>query len=136
VWGGRIVSESTLTSRISAARRTIGDDGETQTYLRTIPRRGFRFVGAVQERSSAETASNQDASQMKNDGERLQPAPGAILTAAEKPSVAVLPFTNLSSDPNTEYFADGIAEDQSQDFQSDGCALSLAVRVSLIEVLP
>jgi DNA-binding winged helix-turn-helix (wHTH) protein len=47
VWGGRIVSESTLTSRINAARRAVGDSGENQKLIRTIPRKGLRFVGAV-----------------------------------------------------------------------------------------
>src|SRR5437879_736071 len=50
VWHGRIVSEATLTSRISAARRAIGDTGEQQNYLRTIARRGFRFCDEVEER--------------------------------------------------------------------------------------
>jgi pimeloyl-ACP methyl ester carboxylesterase/DNA-binding winged helix-turn-helix (wHTH) protein len=47
VWNGRIVSESTLTSRINAARRAIGDDGQAQCLIRTYPRKGFRFVGNV-----------------------------------------------------------------------------------------
>src|ERR1700687_2133217 len=47
VWGGRIVSESTLTSRINAARKAVGDSGEGQKLIRTIPRKGLRFVGAV-----------------------------------------------------------------------------------------
>ena len=47
VWNGRIVSEATLSSRVSAARRAIGDSGATQTVIRTIPRRGFRFVAPV-----------------------------------------------------------------------------------------
>ena len=46
VWNGRVVSEDALTSRISAARRAIGDTGEDQQLIRTVPRRGFRFVGA------------------------------------------------------------------------------------------
>jgi pimeloyl-ACP methyl ester carboxylesterase/DNA-binding winged helix-turn-helix (wHTH) protein len=49
VWNGRIVSESTLTSRINAARNAIGDSGEQQSLIRTIARKGFRFVGAVSE---------------------------------------------------------------------------------------
>src|SRR5206468_6678175 len=49
VWKGRIVSESTLTSRINAARNAVGDNGEQQRLIRTIPRRGFRFVGDVRE---------------------------------------------------------------------------------------
>jgi DNA-binding winged helix-turn-helix (wHTH) protein/pimeloyl-ACP methyl ester carboxylesterase len=49
VWGGRIVSESTLTSRINAVRKAVGDTGERQALVRTMPRKGFRFVGAVEE---------------------------------------------------------------------------------------
>jgi DNA-binding winged helix-turn-helix (wHTH) protein/pimeloyl-ACP methyl ester carboxylesterase len=49
VWGGRIVSESTLTSRINAVRRAVGDSGEQQRVIRTMPRKGFRFVGEVAE---------------------------------------------------------------------------------------
>src|ERR1700739_922366 len=49
IWGGRIVSESALTTRINAARSALGDDGETQRLIRTLPRRGFRFVGGVGE---------------------------------------------------------------------------------------
>ena len=47
IWGGRIVSESTLASRINAARKALGDSGEAQGLIRTIPRKGFRFVGEV-----------------------------------------------------------------------------------------
>jgi DNA-binding winged helix-turn-helix (wHTH) protein/pimeloyl-ACP methyl ester carboxylesterase len=51
VWNGRIVSDSTLTSRITAARKAIGDSGEQQVLIRTIPRKGLRFVGDVAERT-------------------------------------------------------------------------------------
>src|ERR1700744_724400 len=47
VWGGRIVSDSTLTSRINAARTAVGDTGKDKTLIRTVARKGFRFVGAV-----------------------------------------------------------------------------------------
>src|SRR3954468_19549732 len=47
VWGGRIVSDSTLSSRINAARKAIGDSGARQKLIRTVPRKGLRFVGAV-----------------------------------------------------------------------------------------
>jgi len=47
VWGGRIVSDATLTSRIYAARKAVGDSGRGQKLIRTIARKGFRFVGAV-----------------------------------------------------------------------------------------
>src|ERR1700735_4734352 len=52
VWGGRIVSESTLTSRINAARRALGDSGEDQKLIRTVARKGVRFVGVVDTRSN------------------------------------------------------------------------------------
>src|SRR5262245_18552136 len=49
VWRGRIVSESALSTRINAARQAIGDSGEIQRYIQTLARRGFRFIGAVEE---------------------------------------------------------------------------------------
>jgi pimeloyl-ACP methyl ester carboxylesterase/DNA-binding winged helix-turn-helix (wHTH) protein len=56
VWGGRIVSDSTLTSRINAARRALGDNGEEQRLIRTVVRRGIRFVGTVNEGAAATKA--------------------------------------------------------------------------------
>src|SRR5262245_37965319 len=53
VWQGRIVSESTLSSRINAARNAIGDDGTAQRLIRTLPRKGVRFVGEVREQKLA-----------------------------------------------------------------------------------
>src|SRR5689334_23088227 len=52
VWDGRIVSESTITSHINAARSAIGDSGQEQKFIRTIARKGFRFVGDITEPSS------------------------------------------------------------------------------------
>jgi DNA-binding winged helix-turn-helix (wHTH) protein/pimeloyl-ACP methyl ester carboxylesterase len=66
VWGGRMVSDSAIAARINAARRAVGDDGERQRWIRTVARKGFRFVGDVREEresatlsSSAETAARQ-----------------------------------------------------------------------------
>ena len=53
VWGGRIVSESTLTSHINAVRKAIGDSGQEQRLIRTVARKGFRFVGDVREASAS-----------------------------------------------------------------------------------
>jgi len=58
VWGGRIVSESTLTSRINAVRKAVGDSGEEQRLIRTVPRKGIRFVGIVQEEPTSAPASS------------------------------------------------------------------------------
>lgn len=96
VWGGRIVSESTLTSHINAVRKAIGDSGEDQLLVRTIPRKGFRFVGEVSEAQASERPSTEGF--------------GAVLDAG-KPSIAVLPFQNLSGDPEQAYFADGVVEE-------------------------
>ena len=52
VWNGRVVSEDALTSRIRSARRAIGDTGEDQQLIRTVQRRGFRFVGHVREQAA------------------------------------------------------------------------------------
>jgi TolB-like protein len=102
VWGGRIVSESTLTSHIHAARKAIGDSGEAQRLIRTLPRKGFRFIGTVQ-------AAQGDS----------QSAPTTVSislpVAAPRLSIVVLPFTNLSDDREQQYFADGISEDLTTD---------------------
>jgi adenylate cyclase len=103
VWSGRIVSDSTLTSRINAARKAIGDSGDEQKLIRTIARRGFRFVGAVRmqpdgdEKVSPPDGSGEDA--------RLDATPSG------RPAIAVLPFVNMSGDLEQECFSDGISED-------------------------
>jgi DNA-binding winged helix-turn-helix (wHTH) protein len=56
VWHGRIVSDSAIAARVNAARRTVGDTGEQQRWIRTVARKGFRFVGSVREEAEAETA--------------------------------------------------------------------------------
>jgi pimeloyl-ACP methyl ester carboxylesterase/DNA-binding winged helix-turn-helix (wHTH) protein len=60
VWGGRIVSESTLTSRINAARRAVGDSGAEQALIRTLARKGLRFIGAVSEEAGSAQAAEPD----------------------------------------------------------------------------
>src|SRR5712691_5738334 len=54
VWNGRIVSESALSSRITAVRHAVGDSGERQRLIRTIARKGFRFVGDIKEKDTSE----------------------------------------------------------------------------------
>jgi TolB-like protein len=97
VWNGRIVSDAALTTRLNVARMSIGDTGEEQRLIKTLPRKGFRFVGAVYEAPKAADAAVRISQ------------PGLLLPA--KPSIAVLPFHNMSGDPEQEYFADGIVED-------------------------
>src|SRR5215831_16046781 len=98
VWGGRIVSDSALTSRINAARRAVNDSGAEQRIIRTVQRRGIRFIGEVSE--DTEPAS----------GILAAPAATEALTAPRL-SIVVLPFANLSDDPEQQYFADGVTGD-------------------------
>jgi TolB-like protein/tetratricopeptide (TPR) repeat protein len=106
VWEGRIVSESTLTSHINAARRAIGDSGQEQRLIRTIARKGFRFVGDVRE-----ARASHDVSPLNAEPGRSEEASSQPLTLPDIPSIAVLPFLNLSGDPEQEYFADGVVDD-------------------------
>jgi TolB-like protein/DNA-binding winged helix-turn-helix (wHTH) protein/cytochrome c-type biogenesis protein CcmH/NrfG len=112
VWNGRIVSDSTLTSRITTARQALGDSGEQQRLIRTLARKGIRFVGEVRENQNADGAST---AKPASPGE-YESVPRALLRPwaaqlSDKPSIAVLPFTNMSGDSDQEYFADGITED-------------------------
>ncbi len=101
IWNGRVVSDMALTTRINAARSVIGDTGDAQRLIKTLPRKGFRFIGIVREegqRSDADTRSGPEAEPQR-------------LKLPDKPSIAVLPFANLSSDPEQGYFADGMVDE-------------------------
>ena len=107
VWGGRSISDTTISSRIKTARRAVGDNGAEQRVIRTMARKGVRFVAEVRQEATSTPLPALAAT-------AVVPAPSASprsLALPNKPSIAVLPFTNMSSDPEQEYFADGIAED-------------------------
>ena len=102
VWKGRIVSDTALTTRLNAARTAIGDSGEEQRLIKTLPRKGFRFVGQVLE---AQAPAGPQVAEMPIE------TPRPALPLPDKPSIAILPFTNLSSDPDQDYFADGMVDE-------------------------
>src|SRR5215813_10288896 len=89
LWPGRIVEEGNIHVHVSALRKTLSDHGDGHSYVVTVPGRGYRLAGLA---GSPETA------------------PSAVqgLPLPDKPSIAVLPFQNLSGDPDQEYFAHGM----------------------------
>jgi DNA-binding winged helix-turn-helix (wHTH) protein/tetratricopeptide (TPR) repeat protein len=99
VWGGRIVSDSALSSRIKFARQALGDDGASQRWIRTIHGQGFRFIGVA-------TAEAPDA------------VADRLVEVMSRPLVAVFPFEQEPPDPGGGYFVDGLAEDLMEELAS------------------
>lgn len=98
VWHGRVVSDAALSGRIKTLRQLLGDDGKRQEVIRTVHRRGFRFVADV--RVIDATVPDQ------------LPADAATpIPRSDRPTVAVLPFANLSAEDDQEYFSEGVSAD-------------------------
>jgi TolB-like protein/Tfp pilus assembly protein PilF len=106
VWNGRIVSDAALTTRLNAARSAIGDTGEKQRLVKTLPRKGFRFVGTVQE-------AHRPAIEPVGSAQNGDSAPSPL--SAPRLSIVVLPLVNLSGDPEQDYFVDGVTESLTTD---------------------
>jgi TolB-like protein len=98
-WPGLAIEDSNLTVQIAALRRVVAEEPGGKKWIETLPRRGYRYVGPA--------VAQEDHSEAAAPG--AQPAPALALP--DKPSLAVLPFTNMSGDPEQEYFADGMVED-------------------------
>ncbi len=96
-WPGLAIDDSNLTVQIAALRRVLADAAQGESWVETLPRRGYRYVGPAVTRGSPQAES--------------VPQPIPALALPEKPSVAVLPFSNLSGDPEQGYFADGMVDD-------------------------
>ena len=99
VWGGRIVSESTLTTRIASARRAIGDTGQAQRLIRTLHGKGFRFVGEV----TAIASEVESAPAVQTDLKAWPPH--------DRLPIAVLPFESLTRDSESQSLAAGLTQD-------------------------
>lgn len=111
VWHGRVVSDAALSSRIKIARKLLHDDGRTQRYIRTIHKKGFRFVAPV---LAVPESPPEDSPAPPS------PAPATAPNdhrwdhdsdTRAKPAIAILPFANQSNNPDQEYFSDGITTD-------------------------
>ena len=95
VWAGVVVGENNIHVHLSALRRALAEEGDEESWIVTIPGRGYRLL-----RSPEPSAAG-----------KSEAAAAPSTPAAGEPSLAVLPFLNLSDDPEQEYFADGIAEE-------------------------
>ncbi|HEV8712695.1 MAG TPA: winged helix-turn-helix domain-containing protein [Candidatus Binatia bacterium] len=96
VWQETVVSDVALSVCVRELRKGLEDDAKTPLYIETVHRRGYRFIAAMTQET--------------------QP----VLPLPDKPSIVVLPFTNMSGDPGQDYFSDGITED----LTSDLCKIS------------
>jgi TolB-like protein/tetratricopeptide (TPR) repeat protein len=100
LWKGKVVSDAALSASLKDARRAVGDSGTRQQILKTIHGRGYQFIAHVTE------------SEIDNPPDKtIQGIVNQVLVLPEKPSIAVLPFANMSDDPEQEYFVDGITDE-------------------------
>jgi TolB-like protein/tetratricopeptide (TPR) repeat protein len=96
VWPRLNVGDNTVQVHVSALRKALGEDVGGQRFIVTIPGRGYRFIAGPTDGSASSTPGASGTS---------------ALTLPDKPSIAVMPFENMSGDREQDYFADGIAED-------------------------
>ena len=98
LWPGQIVTEASLSYQIKEARKALGDSGKRQAFIKTVHGRGFQFLSPV----SREIVPDSEAEVAETTIKLLRNA---------CPTIAVLPFQNLSSDPEQTFFCEGMSED-------------------------
>jgi adenylate cyclase len=131
IWGGRIVSDSAVTTRINAARRAVGDSGAAQTMIRTVARKGVRFVAEVQEHGTPPPLAA-----------GVPAAYAEVLPPFAKPSIMVLPFRNIGGDPNQDYLTDAVTSDLTvdlsrlRDMAVISAATALTYKKSSLDIRP
>jgi TolB-like protein/Flp pilus assembly protein TadD len=116
-WAGLTVEEANLAVQISALRRVFGEEPGGENWIETLPRRGYRFVGPASIRDQGAVTA---ASQVANFPGSSNP------TLPDRPSIAVLPFANISGDPEQEYFVDGVTESLTTDLSRISGAFVIA----------
>jgi TolB-like protein/DNA-binding winged helix-turn-helix (wHTH) protein len=115
VWPNTVVSDAALASCVQELRQALEDNARNPQYIETVPRRGYRFLPPV-------TIQPVPSSQLPVPSSTPPPTPysqslipSVALPLPDKPSIIVLPFTNMSGDPDQDYFSDGITEDLTSD---------------------
>lgn len=96
IWGGRIVSESAISARINAARKAVGDDGERQVVIATVPRRGIKLVAAVTTLADAASVAAEPPATQREQSSPPEPEPPALALAPRRASIGVMPFAETS----------------------------------------
>lgn len=111
IWNGRVVTDSSLNSRIKAARRAVGDDGKSQSLIRTFSRMGYRFVAEVTEHRPERPVAAEASGDVARIVEASENLDNLDLTLPSRPSVAVLPLRPMAVRPGHELLADGLTHD-------------------------